>query len=61
MKPIHTFCEIMVKKRLLSYEEAEREIFKVLGEVKRNSEELRKLVEERLEVERDNREKEAAK
>ena len=51
----------MAKKRLLTYEEAGREISKVLGEIKRNSEELRKLVAERLEVKRDNRKKEASK
>ncbi len=51
----------MAKKPLHTYEEAEREISKVLGEIKRNSEELRKLVAERLEVKRDNRKKEASK
>lgn len=61
MKPIHTLGEIMAKKRLLTYEEAGREISKVLGEIKRNSEELRKLVAERLEVKHDNRKKEASK
>ena len=61
MKPIHTLGEIMAKKRLHTYEEAEREISKVLGEIKRNSDELRKLVAERLEVKRDNRKKEASK
>lgn len=45
---------------MLSYEEAEQEIFKVLGEIKSSSEELRKLVEEGLKAERSNRKKEAS-
>lgn len=52
--------DIMAKKRLLDYEEAQSEIFKALKEIKCNSDELRKIIEERLKVEHDKQEKEAS-